>query len=171
MTYKWCVAVIDPNGYRLNVGIILCNRENKLLWARRIGGQDAWQFPQGGIKPDETPQEALFRELHEEIGLTEQHVSIIAATQRWLQYELPKRFIRFNSKPLCIGQKQIWYMLRLQGSDIDIQLNRTNSPEFDHWRWVEYWYPLCEVISFKKTVYENALKEFSPYILGKPAGD
>lgn len=160
------MSVIDVEGYRLNVGIILCNQDNELLWARRVG-QDAWQFPQGGIMNDETPKQAMFRELYEEVGLKSQHVDIVGSTQRWLKYDLPKRLIRYGSKPLCIGQKQMWFLLRLTGNERDICLNRVDKPEFDHWRWVDYWHPISEIVSFKKQVYETALHELAPLLFGK----
>lgn len=150
--------MIDSQGYRANVGIILCNREGRLLWARRLG-QDSWQFPQGGIKRHESPEEALYRELHEEIGLEPQHVEIIGCTQGWLRYRLPKRFVRFHSKPVCIGQKQRWYMLRLVAGDEVVRLDLSEKPEFDEWRWVDYWLPLQEIVFFKRRVYEKALQE------------
>ncbi len=104
--------MIDEDGFRPNVGIILANAQGQVLWARRVG-QDAWQFPQGGIAENETPEQALFRELHEEIGLKQEHVRIVSCTQGWLRYRLPKRFLRYRSKPLCIGQKQKWFLLML----------------------------------------------------------
>ena len=155
--------MIDEEGYRLNVGIILCNQDNELLWARRIG-QDAWQFPQGGIQSSESPYNALLRELHEEVGLTAQDISVIGSTRDWLKYDLPKHLIRHGSKPLCIGQKQIWYLLRLEGEESNIILNHSQKPEFEEWRWVSYWYPLQEVVEFKREVYEAALHELAPLI-------
>jgi len=161
--------VIDTDGYRSNVGIILCNRDNKLLWARRIG-QDAWQFPQGGIQHNESPEQAVLRELYEEVGLTKHNISIIGCTQNWLRYQLPKKLIRHGSKPLCIGQKQIWYLLRLHDdTDHAISLNHADRPEFDDWRWVDYWHPPTEVVSFKRDVYECALAELEPLINCPPA--
>jgi len=156
--------VIDDEGYRQNVGIILSNQDNKVLWARRIG-QNAWQFPQGGIREHETPKQALLRELYEEIGLNEEHISIMGCTGRWLRYQLPKRLIRHGSKPLCIGQKQIWYLLRLEQGEHNIRLDHTEHPEFEEWRWVEYWHPLTEVVSFKRDVYECALSELEPLVI------
>lgn len=156
--------MIDSDGYRANVGIILCNTQGRLLWARRIG-QDAWQFPQGGIKANETRKEALFRELREEVGLTSSHVELVGSTQKWLRYDLPKRFLRHGSKPLCIGQKQMWYLLKLTGKDDDVRLDACEQPEFDGWRWVDYWFPLEEVVSFKRDVYREALKELEPFLL------
>jgi putative (di)nucleoside polyphosphate hydrolase len=164
--------VIDPDGYRPNVGIILSNREGRLLWARRIG-QDAWQFPQGGIHSDETPEEALYRELSEEIGLQPDHVELMGATRGWLRYRLPVRYIRHDTHPLCIGQKQVWFMLRLLSDDRFVQLDGTDEPEFDEWRWVTYWRPLREVVPFKRRVYECALKELAPLLFpeGVPSPD
>lgn len=152
--------VIDSDGYRPNVGIILSNEEGRLLWARRIG-QDAWQFPQGGIREHETPEEALFRELTEEVGLTAGQVRVVGCTKKWLRYQLPERYIRRNTHPICIGQKQIWFMLRLLADDRDVRLDSSEKPEFDRWRWVEYWYPLRKVVAFKRNVYERALQEFA----------
>lgn len=156
-------TLIDLDGYRLNVGIILVNRYGRLFWAKRIG-QDAWQFPQGGINLDETPLDALYRELKEEIGLTKNDVEMLGCTQGWLRYRLPRRFIRTYSKPLCIGQKQKWYLLRLNGCDDKISFDYCDDPEFDKWRWVHYWYPLKEVVSFKRHVYRRALQEFAPLL-------
>jgi putative (di)nucleoside polyphosphate hydrolase len=155
--------VIDGDGYRPNVGIILSNSDGRLLWARRIG-QDAWQFPQGGIRHDETPEEALYRELAEEVGLCRADVEIIGCTKGWLRYQLPERYIRRTSNPLCIGQKQVWYGLRLIASEQSVRLDISAKPEFDCWRWVDYWYPLRAVVAFKRLVYERALHELAPLL-------
>src|SRR5690606_12224960 len=108
------VSVVDEEGFRPNVGIILADDEGKLLWARRLGSQDAWKFPQGGIKNNEAPELALYREMDEEIGLKPEDVEIIGLTRGWLRYRLPKRLIR-DQEPRCIGQKQKWFLLRLLG--------------------------------------------------------
>jgi putative (di)nucleoside polyphosphate hydrolase len=156
--------MIDTDGYRMNVGIILTNQDGQVLWAKRVG-QQAWQFPQGGIKAHETPKLALFRELYEELGLTTEQVNVLGATRRWLRYRLPEHLIRYHQRPLCIGQKQVWYLLRLLETDNNIHLNSVNEPEFDQWLWVDYWYPLTEVVSFKKQVYEKALSELQCLLL------
>ncbi len=152
--------MIDSDGFRLNVGIILANQFNEVLWARRIG-QNSWQFPQGGIKVTETPDEALYRELHEEVGLQASDVEIVAKTKGWLRYRLPKKMIRHNSLPLCVGQKQKWYLLRMHSEDSMVSMNSSANPEFDQWQWVSYWYPLGQVVSFKREVYRRAMKELS----------
>lgn len=155
--------MIDSDGYRPNVGIILTNVSGKVLWARRIG-QDAWQFPQGGIRQHETPVEALYRELHEEVGLDPEDVEIVACTRGWLKYRLPKRMIRQNTLPICVGQKQKWFMLKLTSDDSRICFDFSADPEFDGWEWVSYWYPLGKVVSFKRDVYRQALAELAPRI-------
>jgi putative (di)nucleoside polyphosphate hydrolase len=150
--------MIDSEGFRPNVGIVICNRSGQLLWAKRIG-QSAWQFPQGGIKQSESLEQALFRELDEEVGLAEGDVKILHQTDDWLHYRLPKNYIRYHKDPLCIGQKQKWFLLSLESDDSKVELGRTEQPEFDNWRWVSYWYPVDQVIEFKRDVYRQALKE------------
>lgn len=157
------IDVIDSDGFRRNVGIIISNAAGELLWARRVG-RPMWQFPQGGIKQNETPQQAMYRELYEETGLAAEQVCVIGATKGWLRYRLPSALVRHNRKPLCIGQKQVWFMLRMLGSDRDIKLDVTDMPEFESWKWVHYWYPLKEVVSFKRSVYKQALRELAPLL-------
>ena len=152
--------LIDEEGFRPNVGIMLANDHGQLLWARRIG-QDAWQFPQGGINRGETPEQALYRELEEEIGLAPEAVEVLAVTRGWLRYRLPRRFIRKGQHPVCIGQKQKWFLLRMLADDSAVRVDDNPKPEFDHWRWVSYWYPLSQVIAFKREVYRSALKELA----------
>lgn len=150
--------MIDSRGFRPNVGIIICNAQGQLLWAKRIG-QEAWQFPQGGIRYGERLHQALYRELKEEVGLEPSDVEIISSTKGWLYYQLPKNLIRHHSNPVCIGQKQKWYLLGLRADDAKIDLLCNRAPEFDDWQWVSFWYPLSQVIDFKREVYRRALKE------------
>jgi len=141
--------VIDQDGYRHNVGIIIVNKEGKLFWGKRVN-QDAWQFPQGGIRKHETPQQALFRELKEEVGLDPSDVRILGRTQNWLSYDLPKHLIRHYSEPVCIGQKQIWFMIGMLSAEHKINLDTHETPEFEGWDWVEYWKPVQDVVEFKQ---------------------
>jgi putative (di)nucleoside polyphosphate hydrolase len=152
--------VIDPDGYRPNVGIVLMNADGRLFWARRVH-RDGWQFPQGGMNSDETPLEAMYRELREETGLQPDHVDVLDATPGWLRYRLPQRAIRRHDRLVCIGQKQVWFLLRLTGSESHVRLDLTDKPEFDHWRWVDFWYPLEHVVTFKRGVYSRALRHLS----------
>ncbi len=153
--------MVDEEGFRPNVGIILADEDGKLLWARRVGTHDAWQFPQGGIKADEAPEVALYREMNEEIGLKKDDVEILGVTRGWLRYRLPKRLIR-DQEPRCIGQKQKWFLLRLLGDKSRIRFDKAGTPEFDDLAWVSYWFPLGQVVSFKRDVYRRALKELLP---------
>lgn len=154
-------VVIDPDGYRPNVGIVIMNGQGRLFWARRVH-RDGWQFPQGGMNSDETPLEAMYRELREETGLSPDHVDVLAATPGWLRYRLPPRAVRRNDRLVCIGQKQVWFLLQLKGSEQDVRLDLTEKPEFDHWRWVDFWYPLEHVVTFKRGVYSRALRHLAP---------
>lgn len=152
--------MIDRNGYRPNVGIILLNSRNEVFWGKRIK-QNSWQFPQGGIKSGESPEQAMYRELTEEIGLHPSHVEIVGRTRDWLRYEVPERWIRREWRGNYKGQKQIWYLLRLIGRDSDVSLRRSTHPEFDAWRWNQYWIELDSVVEFKRKVYKQALTELS----------
>lgn len=150
--------MIDAQGFRANVGIVLMNARGQVFWGRRIG-MSAWQFPQGGVNPDESLVDAMYRELWEEVGLGPADVELIGCTRRWLRYRLPKRFIRHEQQPLCIGQKQRWFLLRLARADARFRFDQTEEPEFDEWRWADYWEPVREVIPFKRPVYRRALHE------------
>jgi putative (di)nucleoside polyphosphate hydrolase len=154
---------IDSEGFRANVGIILSNDEGKLLLAGRIGHK-GWQFPQGGMQKGESAEEAMYRELDEEVGLQQEDVEVLGSTNGWLRYRLPEKFVRRGSKPLCIGQKQRWFMLKLHGPDERVRVDRSETPEFDRWRWVEFWRPVNEVIYFKRRVYARALHELGPHL-------
>ena len=156
--------VIDSKGYRQNVGIVLCHSDGRLFWARRTG-MDSWQFPQGGIREHEDPEDAMFREMYEEIGLTADHVEVIGRTQDWLHYDLPERYIRKHSYPVCIGQKQIWFILKMKSSECCVRFDCSDKPEFDGWCWVDYWLPVDEVVFFKRDVYRKALSELGEMLL------
>lgn len=156
--------VIDWEGYRLSIGIVLCNGERRVFWARRAGMR-SWQFPQGGIKREEDPEKAMFRELYEEVGLRDEDVELVGRTESWLRYQLPERYVRKHSLPLCIGQKQIWFMLSLRSPDSVIRLDCSDRPEFDHWCWVDYWFPINDVVYFKREVYRQALTELGVNLL------
>ena len=153
--------MIDKDGFRPNVGIVLANDHGQVLWARRVGGRDAWQFPQGGINRGESAEDALYRELEEEVGLSQDAVEVLGVTRGWLRYKLPRRFVRKGQKPVCIGQKQKWFLLRMLEDDAAVRLDLNAKPEFDHWQWVSYWYPLNQVIAFKREVYRRAMKELA----------
>ena len=162
--------MLDRDGYRPNVGILLVNTHNDVFWGKRVN-QHAWQFPQGGIQPGETPLQAMYRELEEEIGLLRAHVRILGRTREWLRYEVPEKWARRQREKegtragaAYRGQKQIWYLLRMVGRDCDVRLRGSGHPEFDAWRWHDYWVPLEAVIDFKREVYRQALIELHRYL-------
>ena len=157
---------IDEHGFRANVGIVLINNCDRVLLGGRIGTK-GWQFPQGGMHPHERIEDAMYRELKEEIGLEPRDVDLVGITQDWLRYRLPERYVRRNENPVCIGQKQRWCLLRLLGRQKLIRFDATNKPEFDRCRWVDYWTPVKEVIYFKRQVYVCALKELAPLAFPK----
>ena len=161
--------MVDPDGYRPNVGIVLMHGDGRLFWARRVN-RDGWQFPQGGMNTDETPLEAMYRELREETGLLPEHVEVLGSTPGWLRYRLPRRCIRRGNRPVCIGQKQVWFLLRLACDEAEVRLDLTEKPEFDSWRWVDFWYPAEHVVSFKREVYVRALQHLAA-AAGAVAGD
>jgi putative (di)nucleoside polyphosphate hydrolase len=155
--------MIDREGYRPNVGIVLTDGGNRVFWGKRVR-EHAWQFPQGGIKHGESPEQAMFRELTEETGLEPCHVRILGRTRDWLRYDVPSHWTRREGRQHYRGQKQIWYLLRLTGRDCDVCLRRSEKPEFDAWRWSDFWVPLDAVVDFKREVYQAALSELSRFL-------
>lgn len=150
--------LIDEQGFRANVGIVLMHHDGRVFLGRRAAGK-GWQFPQGGLQVGESPEAGMYRELAEEVGLAPEHVEIVAVTRRWLRYRLPPRFQRRDQLPLCIGQKQRWYLLRVHDAQPPFRFDSTAEPEFSEWRWADYWEPIQEVIHFKRRVYDRALHE------------
>jgi putative (di)nucleoside polyphosphate hydrolase len=159
--------MLDRDGYRPNVAIVIVNHRNHVFWGKRVR-EHSWQFPQGGINPGETPEIAMYRELHEEVGLAPEHVRILGRTRDWLRYEVPQHWIKREWRGSYRGQKQIWYLLRLTGRDTDMNLRASEKPEFDAWRWNEYWVPLDSVIEFKREVYRQALLELDRFLQARP---
>ena len=155
--------MIDNEGYRANVGIVITNDKQQVLLAKRYQ-KDNWQLPQGGVDKGESELEALFRELNEEVGLSPEDVEVIAKTPKWLRYNLPNYHIRRTQKPICIGQKQVWFLLKLTCEENNIKLDTHSDIEFEDWAWVDYWYPIEEVIDFKKSIYEDMLKSLAPVL-------
>jgi putative (di)nucleoside polyphosphate hydrolase len=156
-------AMIDRDGYRPNVAIVLVNSRNQVFWGKRVK-EHAWQFPQGGIKPGESPEEAMYRELNEETGLAPQHVRILGRTRDWLHYDVPTHWVKREWRGTYKGQKQIWFLLRLVGRDCDISLRASGHPEFDAWRWHDYWVPLESVIDFKREAYRLGLEQLASFL-------
>ena len=151
---------IDEKGFRQNVGIILMDDANRVLIAGR-SGRTGWQFPQGGVQNRESAEQAMYRELQEEVGLAPGDVRVTSVTREWIRYRLPKKYQRKEVKPLCVGQKQRWFLLSLVTDPGKLRFDATDQPEFDRCRWVDYWKPVEEVIYFKRKVYIRALTELA----------
>ena len=159
--------MLDEHGYRPNVGIILINDKRQVFWGKRVR-EHSWQFPQGGIKSGEDPEQAMYRELEEETGLKPHHVAIIGRTRDWLHYDVPERWVRREWRGHYRGQKQIWFLLKMLGQDSDVTLKSDlEKPEFDAWRWHDFWVPLESVIEFKRGVYKSALTELSQFVFSE----
>ncbi len=154
--------MIDAFGYRISIGVIISNNNGQIFLGKRIG-KNAWQFPQGGVLTNEDLTKAMYREVQEEVGIPAESLVISRYSQCWLRYKIPQKLQREHSYPLCIGQKQKWFLLRYLGKDEDIDLASSAKAEFDDWLWVNYWYPLSIIINFKKEVYRKVLLEFAPY--------
>ena len=147
--------------FRLGVGMVIINCDNKVFWACRSELPDAWQFPQGGVERAETEQVAMYRELAEETGLQPEHVEIVAQSSQYLSYTFPEE------KRAIIGaggQVQRWFLLRMIAEDECINLAASPQPEFSNWRWVDYWQPVKEIVAFKREVYQSILTEFADFI-------
>jgi putative (di)nucleoside polyphosphate hydrolase len=151
-----------PNQYRPCVGIMLLNARNEVLVGRRRDVEDeAWQMPQGGIDDAESPKDAAYRELKEEIGAD--NADVLAESKDWLYYDLPADLVGKAWGGRWRGQRQKWLVMRLKGSEAEINIE-TDHPEFVSWKWV----PVDElgslVVSFKRSVYLSVIAEFRDVI-------
>jgi len=145
--------------YRLGVGAVLLNGDGLVLVAKRIDTPgDAWQLPQGGIDGDEDPREAVLRELEEEIGT--KNVEIIAESEDWLTYDLPKDVRKKVWKGRYRGQKQKWYAMRFLGQDADIDLEAHKHPEFSEWQWMDMLLLPDRIVPFKRDLYQDIVSSF-----------
>jgi putative (di)nucleoside polyphosphate hydrolase len=154
---------VDPQGYRPNVGMVIINNDNQVFWAQRTATSN-WQFPQGGIHPGEALDEAMYRELNEEVGLLPEDVTILGQTEEWVKYLFDSQKVTRDGETY-VGQKQIWFLLKLISSDDSIDIASNEHQEFDDWKWVDFWYPIDHIVEFKREVYKNTLKQFSKILL------
>ena len=146
--------------YRSNVGIMMVNEKGYVFVGQRLdNNQNAWQMPQGGIDAGEDPETAAYRELLEETGVKKQDVRFVASSSQWLSYDLPEDLIPILWNGKFRGQKQKWFLFKFLGEDGDINI-ATEHPEFSKWKWISKENLLTEIVPFKKSVYENVLKEF-----------
>ncbi len=150
----------DNRPYRANVGIVLINNHNKVWVGSRIDmPSEHWQMPQGGVDEGEDIIQAMWRELEEEIGVKQDHASIIDYHREWMTYDLPYELSLNFWGGKYRGQKQKWFILRLNEKDSVININ-TDEPEFKDWKWVDFEQTIELIIPFKKDIYEQVYNKF-----------
>lgn len=160
----------DPNHYRPNVGLALFHNDGLVFLGKRFGesGDYVWQMPQGGVDAGETPRDAAYREMEEEIGVRAEHADLLEETDDWLYYDFPDELReRMKSRGRFFGQRQKWFAFRFKGRDSDIKLD-THSPEFSDWRWAALETAPDLVIPFKRATYQDVARRFKKYTLGAP---
>ena len=158
ITFGGIFKLVDKDGFRANVAMVISNGRGQILLAKRVG-QKAWQFPQGGIDQGESAQQALFRELYEEVGLKSEDVKIVQQCKRWLRYHIPEKMQRKHVTPRCIGQKQRWFLMQFIGDDSMVNI-QTEIPEFSRWCWLKSEDLLDKIVPFKRNTYETVIREF-----------
>lgn len=155
------MKTVVPEFYRPNVGLMLIGPGKRVFVGRRFNQPDAWQMPQGGVDKGETPVEAAFRELGEEIGTAK--ALLLRESRGWVTYDVPLAMHPPHWKGRWRGQAQKWFALGFTGNDSDIDL-AAHDREFDAWRWA----PGSElpelVVPWKRPVYEAVLKEFADLV-------
>lgn len=150
--------------YRPCVGLMLINKDNKIFTAQRLGySSEAWQMPQGGIEQGEDAVTAAFRELEEETSIAKQKVELLAISENWLSYDLPAELVPKLWNGLYKGQTQKWFLMRFIGVDDEINI-KTSTPEFSSWRWSSKLQLVRSIVSFKKELYHDILREFDKFL-------
>jgi len=152
----------QPQTFRAGVGAIILNGKDQVLALERKNIPGAWQFPQGGLKGDETPLEAVKREIYEETGIQERDLELLAIAPRWLAYELPEEA---RTNKIGRGQVQCWFLFRFSGLNDSITLG--NYKEFKAWKWTSMDELTSKVVSFKQPVYQELAEFFKPHLLSK----
>ncbi|WJY22583.1 RNA pyrophosphohydrolase [Fontisubflavum oceani] len=146
--------------YRPCVGVVLINADGLVFAGQRADMETpAWQMPQGGVDKGETPKAAAFRELREETGVAADHVTLLGQTADWLPYDLPLEVVPKRWGGKFRGQKQMWYLMRLDAGDEVINLTYKDV-EFSQWRWMTGQDLLNVIVPFKRPIYEAVLTEF-----------
>ncbi len=156
---------LDPNDYRPGIGVMLLNKDNHVfVGQRRDNAIDAWQMPQGGIDPNEDIEKAMWRELHEEIGVTHNHAYILDRSHDWIYYDLPEELKGTLWGGEFLGQRQIWFALKFVGQEDDIDIHHHEHPEFSQWKWVAPETLTDLIVPFKQLLYQQILDQFDAHL-------
>ncbi|MGH1447117.1 MAG: RNA pyrophosphohydrolase [Cognatishimia sp.] len=150
--------------YRRNVGVMLVNAQGEAFVGQRLDSDvPAWQMPQGGIDKGEDAKTAALRELEEETGVSPDLVTLVAETKDWVAYDLPHDLVPRIWKGRYKGQEQMWFLFRFHGSDADVNIE-VDHQEFSEWRWLPVNELVENIVPFKRSVYEQVVAEFEPYL-------
>jgi putative (di)nucleoside polyphosphate hydrolase len=157
---------LDLSAYRPNVGLVLFHQDGRVWYGRRAGleGIHNWQFPQGGVDDGEDLFDAALRELKEETGVS--GVTLLDRTADWIVYDFPPEIVGRKIAKGWLGQKQIWFALRFEGAETEIDLNQHHEVEFDAWRWGLLAEAPDLIVPFKRAAYEQVVAAFAPFAAG-----
>jgi putative (di)nucleoside polyphosphate hydrolase len=150
--------------YRFGVGVMIINENKDIFVGKRIDNKsDAWQMPQGGIDSGEDEDEAMFRELEEETGIIKSNVDLVTKSSGYFYYNLPYKLQKKFWGGKYLGQRQRWYLVEFKGQDNQVNID-TREPEFSNWKWISPQEIIHSIVSFKRPLYEEVMKEFWEYL-------
>ncbi len=149
------------NEHRNGIGAMIFNSDKKIFVAKRVNLLSGLQMPQGGIDSGESLEEALYRELEEEIGTTKFVISHVLPFT--VSYDFPYDLGMKIYKGEYVGQKLKWFLLRFDGQDSDIVIQTTH-PEFAEWQWINIDEIVDNTVFFKKTMYKIVIDYFMPIL-------
>ncbi len=151
-------------GYRPAVGVMLINPKRKVWVGQRLDSTlEAWQMPQGGLNPGESPLDGAYRELEEETGISRHLVELVDQAKEELTYDLPEDLIGKVWKEPWRGQRQTWFLMRFLGQDDDVNI-ATPDPEFRAWKWADPAELPALIVPFKKKLYEDLVETFADWL-------
>ena len=139
--------------------MMILNDKNEILVGRRLDYPSGfWQMPQGGIDDNENPEEAVWREMMEEVGTN--NAELIKMSSQWINYNIPQDTLdRLPWGKRYVGQTQKWFVFRFTGQESDINVG-TENPEFSEWKWAKFNSLVDNIVPFKRDVYKKILEEF-----------
>jgi len=146
---------------------MVLNRQGQIFAGQRLDAPNAlraaWQMPQGGVDPGETPRDAALRELTEETGIPASHIQVLRESEKWMPYDLPRHLVRKLWDGRYRGQTQRWFALRFTGPDALVNI-ATEIPEFCRWTWMDHAELINKIVPFKRDTYSAVFDEFADLI-------